>query len=562
LIKSNNLSGKRRCIERPKPDTEGFLTNAYPQHQTMPFIRFLNYKYVALFFFSLYLFSGLLIYPDFGLSFDEFFELETGLVTLKYLVGLLAPELLLKYEWFNNLPPLDTYIDADHGVTVLLPFALLKSILGIHNWRDTFLLRHLLTFLIFYSGVIFFYFLCRERFKNKHLAILGCLMLVLSPRIFGEAFYNSKDIPFLSFMIISAYTLIRFMKAPTSKTVIFHALACALAIDTRIMGIMLPFITGILVLLEISRDKSNFRRFYPYFLFYLLLLVTFIIMFWPYLWEDPINRFILIYQNMQRFRWDGSVFYLGQLIPATNLPWHYIPVWIFITTPLAYSGLFFTGLGFLLYRFFKPTKYSIRNASQYDLAFVLFLFIPITAVIFLNSVVYDGWRHLYFVYFAFLIISLIGIEAIWQFPFKKPQYRWYGKVILSVILGISLVHSLWFIIYYHPNQNVYFSFLKGETVEKNFERDYWGLAYRQGLEYILKQDSSAIIQYDCAHAPGQINTFILPEKDRARFKRVPLKDATYFLTEYRLHPEPYPYPNEIFTLRVEGYKILSVFKLK
>lgn len=528
----------------------------------MPSFQSYAPKLVLLLFFGLLLFGGVLIYPDFGVSFDEFFELETGLVSLKYLVELIAPQYLTRYEWLQNVPPLHTYIDADHGVTVLLPMAILKSILGINTWQETFLIRHLLTFLLFYVGVIFFYLLCRERFKNMFFALLGCVMLVLSPRIFGEAFYNSKDIPFLSFMIISAYTLIRFLKAPSFKTALFHAFACALAIDTRIMGVLLPFITGVLVLQEIYRNKGIFRVYASYFLAYVLLLMPFIIMLWPYLWEDPFSRFIQIFQNMKRFRWQETVLYLGQAVPSTDLPWHYIPVWIFITTPLAYTGLFLTGLGFIVYRFFRPIVPNFQKVYRHDLAYMLFLFVPLAAVIFMNSVLYDGWRHLYFVYFAFLMISLIGIEAIWHFPFKRPAPARYSKLVLALVLGITFIHSCWFMIVYHPNQNVYFSFIRGKTVEKNFERDYWGLSYRQGLEYILTQDSSAVIKYYSANAPGRLNTFILPEKDRVRFKSVPLKEATYFLTEYRWHPKPYPFTNEIYTVRVKGFKILSVFKLR
>ncbi|KAA5544158.1 ArnT family glycosyltransferase [Adhaeribacter rhizoryzae] len=524
--------------------------------------RSLTNKLVLFLFFSLLLVAGLELYPDYGISFDEFFELQTGLVSLKYLVELFAPQLLTQHEWLKNVPPLETYVDADHGVTVLLPFAILKAVLGIHTWQETFLLRHLLTFLIFYVGVFFFYLLARERFRDPKVALLGCLILVLSPRIFAEAFYNSKDIPFLSFMIMGAYTLIRFMKAPSFKTAFFHAITCALAIDTRIMGVILPFITAVLVLIAIFRSKSSLRTYVLYFGVYLLLLAPIMVALWPYLWEDPIDRFILVFRNMQRFRWYETVFYMGHAVLATNLPWHYIPVWLIITTPLVYSILFFIGLGFILNRVFSSDGAITQNIFQFDLACILFLFIPIAAVILLNSVVYDGWRHLYFIYFAFLLISLVGLENLWQLTTKLTLYQQYGRIFLVTLVGISLIHSLWFMVRNHPHQNVYFSFLKGKAVEQNFERDYWGLSYRQGLEFILQQDSSAVIKYNCANPPGLLNTFILPERHRQRFKLVPLSEATYFLTEYRWHPGTYPYPNEIYTIQVNDFKILSIFKLR
>jgi hypothetical protein len=40
-----------------------------------------------------------------------------------------------------------------------------------------------------------------------------------------------------------------------------------------------------------------------------------------------------------------------------------------------------------------------------------------------------------------------------------------------------------------------------------------------------------------------------------------LKDADYFIGNYYLTMEPYPFKNEVFAVRVGNTKILSVFRL-
>jgi hypothetical protein len=160
---------------------------------------------------------GLLIYPDYGISFDEFWEWETGLITFKYLLERFAPPLVAQTPWLSAIQPLETYIDADHGITVALPLVVIKSLLGIKTWEGMFLFRHLANFLIFYISVFFFYLLGCAHFKSRAWALLGCGMLVLSPRIFADAFYNSKDLPFLSFCIIAAYTLVQFVNQPSYR---------------------------------------------------------------------------------------------------------------------------------------------------------------------------------------------------------------------------------------------------------------------------------------------------------------------------------------------------------
>jgi hypothetical protein len=68
-----------------------------------------------------------------------------------------------------------------------------------------------------------------------------------------------------------------------------------------------------------------------------------IYLFFPYLREDPVNRFIEVFKSLSRYNWGGENLYFGQFVAANDLPWHYIPVWITITTPIFYLILFALG---------------------------------------------------------------------------------------------------------------------------------------------------------------------------------------------------------------------------
>ncbi|GAJ22942.1 unnamed protein product, partial [marine sediment metagenome] len=61
----------------------------------------------------------------------------------------------------------------------------------------------------------------------------------------------------------------------------------------------------------------------------------------------------------------------------------------------------------------------------------------------------------------------------------------------------------------HPHQNVYFNFFAGKNIKERFELDYWGLSYKQALEYVLENDSSEIINIQVSQHPGVYNQFIL-----------------------------------------------------
>ena len=55
--------------------------------------------------------------------------------------------------------------------------------------------------------------------------------------------------------------------------------------------------------------------------------------------------------------------------------------------------------------------------EMFDLVFLSLLIIPIFLVILINSSLYSGWRHLYFLY------PLIIIQAIYSINFIKNKFK-------------------------------------------------------------------------------------------------------------------------------------------
>ncbi|MFB0526329.1 MAG: glycosyltransferase family 39 protein [bacterium] len=163
-------------------------------------------------------------------------------------------------------------------------------------------MRHLVTFLLFYTSVLFFYRLCKYRFGSWKIGLLGSLFLILSPRIFAHSFYNSKDIACLAMFIISIYTLLKYLDKKNLSTATFHVLTCALLIDIRIVGIIVPFLTFIFLiadLLVIKRIEG--KRIMVSFLIYMFLLIFSTILFWPVLWKNPFYHFISAFKEMSRY---------------------------------------------------------------------------------------------------------------------------------------------------------------------------------------------------------------------------------------------------------------------
>ena len=153
------------------------------------------------------------------------------------------------------------------------------------------------------------------------------------------------------YILINLYYGIHFLRKPNIKTSIFFAISTALSIDIRIMGIIIFPIIIFFVILRGLRDKK-YNLFFP-LLLYIITFPLLTILFWPYLWENPLLNFVNVFQTLGSFGWEGYNFYLGSYHKASNLPWHYSIVWIFLTIPTLYVFLFFCGLLTYLSRFLK-----------------------------------------------------------------------------------------------------------------------------------------------------------------------------------------------------------------
>jgi hypothetical protein len=131
-------------------------------------------------------------------------------------------------------------------------------------------------------------------------------------------------------------------------------------------------------------------------------------------------------------------------------------------------------------------KYLWRNDNQLqDLIFIGFCIGPVIAVIALNSVLYNGWRHVYFIYPTFVLITVVGLHWLWS----VVKFSKILKTIIAVIVIGSFANTSIWMIQNHPLQNLYFNSLTKDW-DKKYEVDYWGLAYKPLLEAILTKDTS------------------------------------------------------------------------
>jgi len=521
--------------------------------------------YVVAIFFLIYLLIGLSVYQDYGVSWDEPASRNNGLVTLKHLGEKFMPDVVSRDAELKRLPKLENYIDKDYGIAFELPVSFVEKYFSLKDSRDIYFLRHLATFFVFYCGVFAIYLLAERRFQDWRIGILGALIMILSPRMFAESFYNDKDIVFMALFAIALNTTVCFLKKPTPRIACLHAVTTAILIDVRLMGVVIPVVTLVMIVLRLLRGEVAKQKTLIAVLSYLILCVVLVVALWPYLWSEPMDRFLQAFMSMANFRWDNKMLYLGEWVRSTELPWHYIPVWVVITSPIPYVFLFITGMTAVLRRLsFRRLVLWSDDGEWQDLLFWGLFISPVLAVIALNSVLYDGWRQMYFIYPAFVLVALKGLVTLSRW--RPPRYSsvWIGGVGVSVMISFISI-GVW-IQQAHPHQNVYFNVLAGSDVKHKFEVDYWGVSSRQIFQYIADNDKRPAIKiWAGSWIPLDRGKLLLEHSDRQRIHIVSRESkADYVITQYRHNLKDYGAGEggyeRYYQIDVDGEEVITVFR--
>lgn len=485
-------------------------------------------KFILGIFFAILIALGVALHRDYGMGVDEPIERANGMISLNYIADqfdipkLQNSELLKTYRFAT----LDTYKDRDYPVLFNLPAAFLEWAFNIDDEQTVYWYRHLLNYLVCLAGVYAIFRLAERRFESWQVGIFTAALFVLSPRFFAEMFYNSKDLIFLTFFAIATNSLIAFVLKPTYRLAVWHALACALAMNIRIMGIILLLVTISILCVQAIKGAVEKKNLLGLLTVFLVSTCIFTYLLWPWLWSNPIAHLQQGFANMAHFRLTMSIPYLGQAILSTQVPWHFIPVYIAVTTPIAYLFLFVAGVTVILQNLWK-TKWRIwTNDSQLqDVIFLGLFFAPILAVIAMHSVLYNGWRQMYFIYPAFLLIVMRGLVFLWGAYSNKLLVQKLTRGLIAFAVGVSLLWAAEWMIHVHPFQNLYFNILAGKNRAPNFEVDYWALTQQALLKEIIKTDPRPIIRV------AGIWQDVLPKAERARIAKVDFDSNADYVVE-------------------------------
>lgn len=408
--------------------------------------------------------------------------------------------------------------------------------------------------------------------------LLSILLLFFTPRFFGHSMNNLKDVPFaVGYLLSLFYTIRLFDYFPVVK--IRHALGLivgiALALGTRSGGLILyPMLFMYAGLFYIARS-GGLREFYKFKkhrvvvgnilqLVSLVIIASYLlgILLWPFALANPLRNVVYSLVKFTNYSIGLRTIFDGEQMMSNMLPWQYAPKFICIGMPIVMLIGFW---GYFIYAGFRKKEFSLIS---FFLAFAAVF--PVFWVVYQNSNLYGGIRHLLFVVPPMVVLG----GRFWSGMIYCV--RGYGKVlIICVFLGLlslPIVHML----RNHPNEYVYFNEFKGglDGAYGYYETDYYFNSLKESADWFrehilpeLPKDEKTII---VTQAATQLSYYFRNDTNirvsYSRYYEKYSKDWDYaifgnvYIGEEQLRNGLFPLAGTLFSPTVDGYPMSFVSK--
>ncbi len=321
--------------------------------------------------------------------------------------------------------------------------------------------------------------------------ILAMLFIFFSPRIFGESMNNPKDIPFACGFTIGLYAIVAFLQDFPKKVwgnTICLAIGLWMTYGIRSAGGMLligyyVIFIGVYYLTNTEERKQLFaennkllKKLSLQLIIALALGIFLGTLTWPWGLQSPISNPLTALSEMANRSVTLRVLFEGEYRPNNNMPWYYEFKWIMMTSPLI---VLLADILFII---------LILRVKRMHGTFAIFVVLfsatfPILYMVYKHSSVHDTWRHVFFVYPAWVIMAALAIDTVAGL-IKSEKLK--PAAFAAALIG--LLPAIVWTVRAHPNQYVYFNELQGgvKGAYGYFDIDYYQNTSKQASDWIHK----------------------------------------------------------------------------
>ena len=427
-------------------------------------------------------------FRDYGVTWDEDVHNWYGILALDYYLSLFADQRAL--HWLNLY---------NYGAA----FDMVAAVL---NWFSPFGVyetRHLLNGFVGIVGLAGCWKLGRA-LGGPRAGFFALIFQLLTPNYYGQMFNNPKDIPFAVGGVWASYYMVRILPAlprPPLRLVVKMGVAIGLALGVRVGGLLFLCYLGLLLGLSAGWQGVIARRLSVAILagwtslIRLLLPVAAIgfaimLVFWPWGQHDPIDNPLRALAAFSHETFPFNTLFDGRFVPASDLPWEYLPTYILLALPELVLVLLIAAVALV------PIGLIRRGLGRREAVLGLFLLgftivFPVAYAIAIKAVLFDGMRHFIFVLPPIAVAAALtmdrALSRLSMVPYRPAIYAALG------LYGIAHVTTM---VLLHPDQYVYYNAFVGgvDGAQRKFKIDYWANSYAEavrGLEAYLQNEYGA-----------------------------------------------------------------------
>lgn len=357
---------------------------------------------------------------------------------------------------------------------------------GIEQWvpLNRYVVRHLVNASFGWVGILYAGRLAARLF-GRWTGTLAMVLLVASPRFFADAMNNPKDAPFAALAMVALYyisTVSPRWPYVSFATAIKIVVALGLTLNVRVGALLYFGYLGMLVMAFIVAERNlvwqrlaDTAARLTAMLAGVLLLGT---VCWPWAQASPFIRPFKVLLGVANFPWGGGVLFNGRTYAASDLPWYYVPWWLLISTPPV-----------VLFGLMLAAAVWVRRDRLRSLLALWFIgLLPLVLTLVMGSTLYDGVRHLEFIYPILAVLAAVG----WTTAMAAPAPAWLRRG-SGLVLAAGLASILMFDVRSHPNQTVYFNALVNgpRGAFARYEMDYWGNCVLEAVAWSAQHARSA-----------------------------------------------------------------------
>jgi hypothetical protein len=434
----------------------------------------------------------LFTFTDYGVTWDEDVHNWYGILALDYYLSLFADQRAL--HWLNLY---------NYGAA----FDMVAAVLNRFSSLGVYETRHLFNGLVGIVGLGGCWKLGRA-LGGPRAGLIALIFLLLTPNYYGQMFNNPKDIPFAVGAVWATYYMVRILPGlprPPLRLVIKLGVAIGLALGVRVGGLLFVCYLGLLLMLSAGWQAMMARRLSVAIaagwtsLEHVLLPVAAIafavmLVFWPWGQHNPIANPLAALASFSHETFPFNTLFDGRFVPASDLPWQYLPTFILLALPELVLVLLIAAPVLGLVAAIGVTRHGFGWRRETVLGLFLLgltIVFPVVYAIAIKAVLFDGMRHFMFVLPPIAVAAALtmdrALSCLSEVPHRQAIYGALG------LYGVAHVATM---VLLHPDQYVYYNAFVGgvDGAQKKFKIDYWANSYAEavrGLETYLQNEYGA-----------------------------------------------------------------------